>query len=147
MSMHRRPVGRTRLFAAFGAAVVLVGCVLPWWTVGGGPGEMPPLGGNAFDSLGIVVFGAALVTIALVTLPYASERPVGADRWSSYALVAVVAWAAFLYRVVDLARAGAFSFPEPTDIVLRIAGLWVTAVGLVVLGRAAFDLWQSPSSR
>jgi hypothetical protein len=147
MSMHRRPVGRPRLVAALGAVVVLVGCVLPWWTVGGGPGEITPIGGNAFDSLGIVVFAAALATIALVTLPYASERPVKVDRWSSYALIAAVAWAAFLYRVIDLARVGAFAFPEPVDILTRIAGIWVTAVGLVILGRSAFDLWQAPGAR
>ena len=37
MTMHRRPVGRTRLLAAIGALVTLAGCFLPWWTRGGGP--------------------------------------------------------------------------------------------------------------
>ena len=36
MTMHRRPVGRSRLLAAIGALVALAGCFLPWWTVGGG---------------------------------------------------------------------------------------------------------------
>ena len=31
---------------------------------------------------------ASIATLALVTLPYASERPVPADRWSSYAIFA-----------------------------------------------------------
>ena len=144
MSMHRRPVGRSRLFAAVGAIVILVGCVLPWWTVGGADG-LPVRNGNAFDSLGIVVFVAALATIALVTLPYARERPVGADRWSTYALIAGIAWAAFLYRVVELALVGAFTFREPLDVILRITGLWITAVGLAILGRAVFNLYQEPA--
>ncbi|HLE79213.1 MAG TPA: hypothetical protein VI687_02360, partial [Candidatus Limnocylindrales bacterium] len=94
MSSHRRPVGRARILAALGALVILVGCVLPWWTVGGADG-LPQLGGNAFDGMGIVVFVVALATIAFVTLPYAMDRPVGADRWPAYALLAGLGWLAF----------------------------------------------------
>lgn len=147
MSMHRRPVGRARMTAALGAAVMLVGCVLPWWTVGGGPGEMTPLSGNAFDSLGIVVFVAALVTIALITLPYATERPVTADRWTSYVTIAAIAWLAFLYRVIDLFLQHALAFDAPLDVLSRIPGLWVTAIGLALLARSAYELWQAPSAR
>ena len=147
MTMHRRPVGRSRLLAAAGAVVILVGCILPWWTVGGGPGEMAQLSGNAFDSSGILVFVAALVTIALVTLPYARERPVPADAWLSYAILAGVAWVALLYRVADLAFAHALAFDQPTDVILRIPGLWLTAIGLIVVSRAAYDIWQAPSER
>lgn len=147
MSIHRRPVGRARISAGVGAAVIVVGCVLPWWTVGGGPDEMTPLTGNAFDSLGIVVFLAALATIALITLPYARERPVTADRWSSYAAIAVVAWLAFLYRLVDLVLQHAIAIDAPLDVITRISGLWVTAIGLVILSRSAFDLWQAPTKR
>ncbi len=147
MSMHRRPVGRARITAAVGAVVTLVGCVLPWWTVGGGRNEMTPLSGNAFDSLGIVVFLAALATIALITLPYARERPVTADRWTSYAAIAVVAWLAFAYRLVDLFLQRALAFDQPADVFTRIPGLWVTAIGLVILARSAYDLWQAPAER
>ena len=147
MTMHRRPVGRPRVGAAIGAIVTLVGCVLPWWSVGGAANEITRISGNAFDSLGIVVFVAALATLALVTLPYARERPVGADRWSSYAAIAGVAWLAFLYRILDLAFAQALRFEEPIDVLTRIPGLWVTAIGLTILGRSAFDLWQEPSRR
>jgi uncharacterized protein YjeT (DUF2065 family) len=147
MTMHRRPVGRSRTLAALGAIVTLVGCVLPWWTVGGGANEIAQLSGNAFDSSGILVFIAALVTIALVTLPYARERPVRIDAWTSYAVIAGVAWLAFLYRIADLAFAHALAFDQPTDVILRIPGLWLTAIGLVVLARAAYDLWQAPSER
>jgi hypothetical protein len=147
MSMHRRPVGRARITAALGAVVMLAGCVLPWWTVGGGPAEMTPLSGNAFDSLGIVVFLAALATIALIALPYATERPVTVDRWSSYVGIAVVAWLAFLYRLVDLFLQHALAFEEPLDVLTRVPGLWVTAIGLVLVSRSAYDLWQAPAER
>jgi hypothetical protein len=147
MTMHRRPVGRPRLLAAAGAVVILVGCILPWWTVGGGPNEITRLSGNAFDSSGIVVFIAALVTIAIVTLPYARERPVRADRWTSYAIIAGLGWIAFVYRVVDLGVSHALSFDAPADVLTRISGLWVTAIGLVILSRAAYDMAREPQRR
>jgi hypothetical protein len=145
MTMHRRPVGRHRLLAAGSAVVILVGCVLPWWTVGGGPGELSQLSGNAFDSTGILVFVAALATIALVTLPYARERPVRADRWSSYALIAGIGCLAFLFRFLDLLLAHALQFDAPVEVVSRIPGLWLTGVGLVLLARSAYDMWHAPA--
>jgi hypothetical protein len=145
MTMHRRPVGRHRLLAAASAVLLLVGCVLPWWTVGGGPGELSQLSGNGFDSTGILVFVAALATIALVTLPYARERPVRADRWSSYAVIAGVAWLGFLYRLLDLLFSHALQFDAPAEVVTHIPGLWVTAIGLILLARSAYDMWQAPA--
>lgn len=145
MTMHRRPVGRHRMLAAAGAVVVLAGCVLPWWTVGGGADQLSQLSGNAFDSTGILVFVAALATIALVTLPYARERPVPADRWSSYAVIAGLAWLAFLYRLLDLLLARALQFDAPIDILTRIPGLWVTAIGLALVARAAYDMRHAPA--
>jgi hypothetical protein len=146
MTMHRRPVGRTRLLAAIGALIALVGCFLPWWTVGGVEG-LPVRSGNAFDSLGILVFAAAIATLALVTLPYASERPVSADRWSSYAIIAGVGWLGLAYRVVELATRSAFQFAEPADVVTRVPGLWLAVLGLIVLARAAFEMLQEPRLR
>jgi hypothetical protein len=146
MTMHRRPVGRSRLLAAIGALLALGGCFLPWWTVGGNNG-LPVLTGTGFDSVGILVFGASIATLALVTLPYASERPVPADRWSSYAILAAVGWLAFGYRIVDLATMRAFSFAEPADVVTNIPGLWLAGIGLAILARAAYEMLQEPRLR
>ena len=146
MNSHRRPVGRARILAATGAAVMLVGAVLRWWMVGGDNG-LPEISGNAFDGMGIVVFVVALVTIAIVTLPYATDRPVAADQWLAYAILAAVGWLAFVIRVVDLATIGALSIPEPTAIFTNGPGLWVTGVGLAMLGRAAYDINRAPGVR
>ena len=146
MTMHRRPVGRSRLLAAIGAILAVVGCFLPWWTVGGRNG-LPVLSGTGFESLGVLVFVAAIATLALVTLPYASERPVPADRWSSYAILAGVGWLGFGYRIVDLATQRAFSFNEPADIVTRIPGLWLAGIGLIILARATYEMLQEPRLR
>ncbi|HYN70557.1 MAG TPA: hypothetical protein VEX41_10155 [Candidatus Eisenbacteria bacterium] len=147
MTMHRRPVGRARLLAALGALVTLAGTVLPWWTVGGHAGELPASSGNAFESTGIIVFVAALATIALVTLPYATDRPMQADRWQAYALVAVVGSAAFAYRIFDLAMLRAFSFAEPVEALTRAPGVWVTTIGLIVIARATYDTYREPHYR
>jgi hypothetical protein len=146
MTMHRRPVGRSRLLAAIGAVLALAGCFLPWFTFGGDNG-LPVLSGTGFESMGILVFVASIATLALVTLPYASERPVPADRWSSYAIIAGVGWLGFAYRIVDLATMGAFSFAEPADVVTRIPGLWLAGIGLVILARATYEMLHEPRLR
>ena len=125
---------------------MLVGAVLRWWTVGGNNG-LPEIGGNAFDGMGIVVFVVALVTIAIVTLPYATDRPVAADQWLAYAILAAVGWLAFVIRVVDLLTIGALSIPEPTALFSNGPGLWITGVGLAMLGRAAYDIKRAPGVR
>ena len=144
--MHRRPVRRTRLLAALGAVAILVGCFLPWWTRVA-PEGLPPLSGTAFEGMGIVVFGIAIVTLALVTLPFASERPIRADRWTSYALLAALGWLALGYRVIDLASIRAFSFNEPADVVTAIPGLWLVVIGLAMLTRAVYEMLQEPQLR
>ncbi len=146
MTMHRRIVPRSRLLAALGAIVAIVGCVLPWWTVGGADG-LPLRSGNAFASYGILVFAASIATLALVTLPFASERPVSVDRWPSYALIAAVGWLGFGARLLDLFLVRAFAFREPTDALTRIPGLWVAFVGLAILARATFEMVREPRLR
>jgi hypothetical protein len=146
MTMHRRPVGRARLLAALAAVVIVAGCLLPWWSVGC-EGCIPTVGGNAFDGFGILVFVVALATIALVTLPYARERPVGADRWPAYAILAGAAWIAFLLRIVTLLDIHAFQFDQPTDVFTRGPGLWVAGIGLVMLARAAYEVFREPPGR
>lgn len=144
--MHRRPVRRTRLLAALGALAILAGCFLPWWTRVA-PEGLPPLSGTAFEGMGIVVFAIAIATLALVTLPFASERPIRADRWTSYALLAVLGWLALGYRVIDLASIRAFSFNEPADVVTAIPGLWLVVIGLAMLTRAVYEMLQEPQLR
>ena len=146
MTMHRRPVGRSRRLAAIGALVTLVGCFLPWWTRVAAEG-LPPLSGTAFDSMGILVFAAAIATLALVTLPYASERPVSADRWPIYAVIGAIGWLGFAYRILELASERAFSFADPADIVTRIPGLWLAAIGLSIMARATYEMVQEPRLR
>ncbi len=138
MSLHRHPLGRGRLVAGVSAVLILVGCALPWFRAGGSDG-IPARTGNAFEGPGILVFLAALATLALVALPYASgDRPIAIDRWWAYAAVAAVAAIALLVRVVAIAsEAGGLVTMLPD----RAPGLWLTALGVLGLVFAAADMY------
>lgn len=139
--MHRRPLGRGRWLAALAALIIIVGCLLPWWQVGGGDG-LPLTSENGFVGSGILVFFTALATIALFTLPYATERPVAIDGTLSYVGLAAIGWIGLAIRVVQLASVNLDAiFPQ------RAPGLWLTALGLIILGRAAYEMARDPTRR
>jgi len=147
MTMHRRPLGRGRTLAAVGGLLMVVGCALPWWLVGGTPG-IPAESGNGLAGSGILVFLVGIATMALVALPYAAgDRPVGLDRWLSFAILAVAGWIGFVWRVVELALMGAFQFSTPATVVSNGPGLWIAALGLVMLSRAAYTMTREPAYR
>jgi len=138
--MHRRPLGRGRTLAAVSGPVIVIGTLLPWWKVGGTPG-IPVVSGNGLAGAGIFVFLVGLATMALVALPYAAgDRPVGLDRWLSFAILAVAGWIAFGWRVIELALTGALQFASPAEVFTNSPGLWVTGLGLVVLSRSAYTM-------
>jgi hypothetical protein len=145
--MHRRPLGRGRTLATVAGLAIVIGCVLPWWTVGGTSG-IPAVSGNGLEGSGILVFLCGIVALALVALPYAAgDRPLGLDRWLSFAMLAVVGWLAFAVRIVVLIGNGAFQFSEPAQVFTNGLGLWVTGAGLVMLARAAYTMSREPVYR
>jgi len=139
--MHRRPLGNGRRLAFIGAIVVLVGCLLPWYAVGG-DGELTPHVYRAFDGSGIATLLAALATIALVALPYAAgERPMGVDRGLSFLLLALLALAGLILWVPGLLEVPAGFLPD------RAYGYWIAIVGTVIMLRAAYDIMLEPPRR
>lgn len=148
MTMHRRPLGRGRTLAALAGVLLVVGCALPWWKVGGGETGITPVQGNGFEGSGIVVFLVGIATLALVALPYATgDRPLAIDRWLSYLLLTVVGWIGFGIRVVALFLDGAFQFTEPAQVFTNGPGLWLAAIGLGILSRATYDMAREPAYR
>jgi hypothetical protein len=124
--MNRRQNGRGRLIAGVGAIVVLLGCFLPWYRVGG-DGGLPPVSANAFDGAGILVFLAAVGVLALIALPYAAgDQPLAVDRPASFVLVVAIGVAALALRLLQLFSAGALGLPD------RAPGLWIAALGLAI---------------
>jgi hypothetical protein len=147
MTMHRRPLGRGRTLASLAGPLIVLGCVLPWWKVGGTPG-ITVQAGNGLAGTGILVFLVGIATLALVALPYAAgDRPVGLDRWLSFAILAAAGWIGFGWRVLELLLVGAFQFSQPAEVVTNGPGLWLAALGLVVLARAAYTMTREPRYR
>ncbi len=145
--MHRRPLGRGRTLAALAAPLTVIGCALPWWRVGGTPG-IPAETGNGLAGSAIVVFLVGVAALALVALPYATgDRPIGLDRWLSFAILAVAGWVALAWRVLDLTIIGAFQFHEPAEVLTNGPGVWLAGVGLGVLSRAVYDMAREPARR
>ncbi|MGZ8437737.1 MAG: hypothetical protein ACXWXR_04260 [Candidatus Limnocylindrales bacterium] len=145
--MHRRPLGRGRTLATLAGILIVLGCVLQWWQVGGTPG-IPQHAENGFPGSGIVIFLAAIATLALVALPYAAgDRPVSLDRWLSFAFLAAAGWIGFAWKIINLALIGAFQFAEPADVLTHGPGIWVAGLGLLVLSRAVIEMAAEPARR
>ena len=125
--MNRRTIGRGRVVAATGAVLTLIGCFLPWYTVGGA-GGLPAISSNAFDGPGIVVFLAAVGILALIALPYAAgDQHLGIDRPAAFVFVVAVGVASFVIRAFQLLQLEALGLPD------RALGFWLAALGLLVM--------------
>ena len=132
--MNRRTIGRGRVVAGVGAILTLIGCFLPWYTVGG-DGGLPALSSNAFDGPGILVFLAAVGILALIALPYAAgDQPLGVDRPAAFVLLASVGIAGFAIRAIQLLQLEALGLPD------RALGFWLAALGLVVMAWGAAEI-------
>lgn len=142
--MKARGIGRGRLVIAAGALVTVVGCFLPWWSVGGTVTDLHA--GNAFDTvLGMVVFAAALALLAVMVLPYASRSSYSPlDRRFVYVLLLVVAVVAFAVRLVQI-NAADFAGLGPVQ---AIPGAWITGAGLAVALLGVLELLgEAPRER
>jgi len=147
MTLQRRSLGRGRTLAAIAGPIIVIGCLLPWWQIGGTPG-ITALSGNGLAGAGILVFLVGIADLALVVLPYAmGDRPLGLDRWLTFALLAVAGWIGFGWRVIELALIGAFQFSTPAEVFTNGPGLWVAGLGLVVLSRAAWSMTRESAYR
>ena len=64
------------------------------------------------------------------------------DRALSYAALVAVGWIGLVIRIVDLASVN-------VDAILpqRAPGLWLTALGLILLSRATYEIAREPAYR
>lgn len=138
--MNRRVLGRGRLLATGGAIVTLIACLLPWWTAGGT--ALPVRSGNGLAGAGILVFLAAIATLALVVLPYAAgDRPVAIDRGASFVAAVAVAAVGLLLAVLQLIEPGGLGLPD------RSPGVWLAAIGIAITAWGAAEVVAEPPRR
>jgi hypothetical protein len=141
--VNRRSLGRGRLFVVIGALILLAGSLPAWWSVGGAVTEAQS--GNAFDfpSIGIVVFLAAVLMLFIVVLPYATrDGEAAVDRPLVYGVLILAALLAFAVRVYQIYGFDGLGLPD------RAPGLYITAVGLLVLAWALVELiGERPTDR
>jgi hypothetical protein len=139
--MHRRPLGPGRRLAFIAALVLVIGCVLPWYRLGG-DGGLPAVVYRAFDGSGILAFLAGLATLALVALPYAvGDRTTGVDRGLVFGLLAAAAVVGVLLWVPNTLASPAGLLPD------RAFGFWFSVAGTVMLARAAYEITLEPARR
>jgi hypothetical protein len=144
--MHSSLPSRGRWVIAIGAIVMAGSCFLQWWQIGGnGINELSELSGNGFNQMTgsvFLMFISAIVSLFLVTLPYASDKPVAIDHPLSYVILLCVALGAYLWAVVSLARQSLIPFPPQQGL-----GFWVAIVGLILFARGIFEMHEERQTR
>jgi hypothetical protein len=140
--MHPHPLGNGRRLALLGAIVLIAGCLLPWYTVGG-DGGLPAEVSRAFAyPQGVLALLAGLATLALLALPYAAgERPLGVDRGLSFGILAGAALLGVVLWVPAVMDAPEGILPT------KAYGFWIAAIGAILLARAAFEISREPPRR
>lgn len=137
--MDRSATSRGRWLVAIGAIIVVGASLLQWWQIGGGVGELTRRADIGISD-GPVFMGMFLGSVALlllITLPYASERPVAIDHPLSYLALLIVVIVGYVLEVVSLAQLGRIPIPP-----LRGPGFWIAAIGIAALARGVFEVFE-----
>jgi hypothetical protein len=142
--MHHTSATRGHWLVAIGAIVIVGATMLQWWQIGGGVGELAARGdiGIADGRVFLMMFVPSVVSLFLVTLPFASEKPVAIDHPLSYLALFAAIFAGYLWRLIDLAQSLLVPWPPQ-----RGVGFWLAAVGLVLFSRGVFEVFEERSRR
>jgi hypothetical protein len=107
-------------------------------------GELAARGdiGIADGRVFLMMFVPSVVSLFLVTLPFASEKPVAIDHPLSYLALFAAIFAGYLWRLIDLAQSLLVPWPPQ-----RGVGFWLAAVGLVLFSRGVFEVFEERSRR
>jgi hypothetical protein len=144
--MHSSQPSRGRWILAIGAIIMAGSCFLQWWQIGGnGPDELSRLTANGFNSMtgsAYLMFLAAVASLFLVTLPFASEKPVAIDHPLSYLLLLGIGTAGYVWAAISLVRQSLVPFPPQNGL-----GFWIAIFGLVLFARGIFEMHEERQSR
>jgi len=129
--------GRFRVLILLGALAMVASGFLPWWHAGGDSVSgvlVPAEEGIGLQGPGLVIFGAAVVTLALLDIGYMRGRwGFILDAPAAYLALGIVGAAALAYRSWELWSVGFLPLPQQSP------GLALAAVGvaLVLYGAGA----------
>ncbi|MBA2632592.1 MAG: hypothetical protein H0U86_06275 [Chloroflexi bacterium] len=129
--------GRFRVLILLGALAMVASGFLPWWHAGGDSVSgvlVPAEEGIGLQGPGLVIFGAAIVTLALLDIGYMRGRwGFILDAPAAYLALGIVGAAALAYRGWELWSVGFLPLPQQSP------GLALAAVGvaLVLYGAGA----------
>jgi hypothetical protein len=143
--MHHTSATRGHWIIALGAVVVVGSTFLQWWQSGNGDGIVELKGIGISDGRTFLMFLACVATLLLVTLPFASERPVSVDHPLTYLGLFVAAVATYVWRVFELVTHQPQSLlPWPPQ---RGVGFWLAALGLALFSRGVFEVFEERRRR
>jgi hypothetical protein len=143
--MHHTSVSRGRWILTIGAVLVVGSCFLQWWQIGGDPGQLTRQSAIGFNSTtgGVFpMFLAGVGTLLLITLPFASEKPVAIDHPLAYLLLLGVVVASYALSAVGLAEKSLVPFPPQIG-----PGFWLAAIGILVMARGVFEFFEEHRRR
>jgi hypothetical protein len=126
--------------------VLIVADFMQWWSLGGGPNELPATTGVGIsDTTGYFMFLAGVATLLLIILPYAFSGPVAIDNPLTFLILLLAAVAAFVGAIGSMIQRGLLLYTGQTPPIqpLRGPGFWLAAAGLLIFARGVFELWEA----
>jgi hypothetical protein len=144
--MHYTSATRGHWLVAIGAIVIVGATMLQWWQIGGGTGELPRTTGMGIsDGRVFLMFLASMASLLLVTLPFASEKPVAIDHPLVYLALFGALVVGYVLRLLTLIQLQVSPFSWDGGLIWppqRGPGFWLAGVGLLIFARGVFEVFE-----
>ena len=143
--MHHTSATRGHWLVAMGAIVVVGSTLLQWWQVDA-PGGLPPTTAIGISEGPVyLMFVLSVASLLLVTLPFASEKPVALDHPLAYLALFAGTIGGYIWCAVGLVLNKPESLvPWPPQ---RGVGFWLAAVGVILFARGVFEVFEERNRR
>ena len=141
--MNHISATRGHWIVAIGAIVVVGATFMQWWQIGGGAGELSRTTGLGIsDGRVFLMFLASVASLFLVTLPFASEKPIPIDHPLAYFALLGAVVVGYAWRTYSLIQSQLVPWPPQLGI-----GFWLSAVGIVLYARGVFEVFEERRRR